>query len=201
MTAAPQGPPFLLSGQNNLMSANELISNLERLGDEFLTMIQPLADEQAIRAAQAQFLGKKGKLTEAMKELGKLPASERPLVGAAVNKLKQSIETQTAKKLDDLANVAARADLARKVDVTLPARPAGGGHLHLLTQVRLEAVQTSPSSASSSPRVRRSRPTGTRSRRSRSRRIIPRATCRTRSTCPRRSCCVRTRVPCRCGRC
>jgi phenylalanyl-tRNA synthetase alpha chain len=123
------------------MSANELISNLERLGDEFLTMIQPLADEQAIRAAQAQFLGKKGKVTEAMKELGKLPASERPLVGAAVNKLKQSIETQTAKKLDDLANVAARADLARKVDVTLPARPAGGGHLHLLTQVRLEAVQ------------------------------------------------------------
>ena len=123
------------------MSANELIANLERLGDEFLAVIRPLADEQAIRAAQAQFLGKKGKVTEAMKALGALPASDRPVVGAAVNKLKQAIETQTASKLDDLANAAARADLARSVDVTLPARPVGGGHLHLMTQVRLEAVQ------------------------------------------------------------
>ena len=123
------------------MSAHELIANLERLGDEFLAVIRPLADEQEIRAAQAQFLGKKGKVTEAMKELGKLPPNDRPLVGAAVNKLKQTIETQTASKLEDLANAAALADLARSVDVTLPARPAAGGHLHLITQVRLEAVQ------------------------------------------------------------
>src|SRR5947208_14725523 len=123
------------------MSAQELISNLERLGHEFQAVIQPLVDEQAIRAAQAQFLGKKGKVTEAMKELGKLPPAERPLVGAAVNKLKAAIESQTAAKLDDLANVASRADLARSVDITLPARPVGGGGLHLLTQVRLEATQ------------------------------------------------------------
>ena len=123
------------------MSANDLIANLERLGDEFLAVIQPLVDEQAIRAAQAQFLGKKGKVSELMKELGKLPPTDRPAVGAVVNKVKQTIEDETTKKLDDLANVAARADLARTVDVTLPARPVGGGHLHLLTQVRLEAVQ------------------------------------------------------------
>ncbi|HEU0030083.1 MAG TPA: phenylalanine--tRNA ligase subunit alpha [Kofleriaceae bacterium] len=123
------------------MSATDLIANLERLGDEFHSVIQPLADEQAIRAAQAQFLGKKGKVSELMKELGRLPPSDRPVVGAAVNKIKQSIEDQTAKKLDELANAAARADLSRTVDVTLPARPAGGGHMHLLTRVRLEAVQ------------------------------------------------------------
>jgi phenylalanyl-tRNA synthetase alpha chain len=123
------------------MPAKDLIANLERLGDEFLAVIQPLVDEQAIRAAQAQFLGKKGKVSELMKELGRLPAGERPLVGAAVNKIKQTIEDQTAKKLDELASAAARADLARSVDVTLPARPLGGGHLHLLTQVRLESIQ------------------------------------------------------------
>jgi phenylalanyl-tRNA synthetase alpha chain len=123
------------------MSAQELIANLERLGHEFQAVIQPLVDEQAIRAAQAQFLGKKGKVTEAMKELGKLPPAERPQVGAAVNKLKATIESQTTAKLDDLANVASRADLARAVDVTLPARPVGGGALHLLTQVRLEAIE------------------------------------------------------------
>ncbi|MBA2542221.1 MAG: phenylalanine--tRNA ligase subunit alpha [Deltaproteobacteria bacterium] len=123
------------------MNANELIATLDRLGEEFLAAIQPLADEQAIRAAQAQFLGKKGKVSEVMKDLGKLAAGDRPLVGQAANRVKQVIEERTAAKLDDLVNVAAQADLARKVDVTLPARPAGGGRLHLMTQVRLEAVQ------------------------------------------------------------
>ncbi len=125
------------------MSAHDLIANLERLGDEFLAAIQPLAEEQSIRATHAQFVGKKGKVSELMKELGRLPATERPAVGAAVNKVKQTIEDETSRKLGELANAVARADLARSVDITLPARPLCGalGHVHLLTQVRLEAVQ------------------------------------------------------------
>jgi phenylalanyl-tRNA synthetase alpha chain len=123
------------------MSADQLIASLEQLGGEFQQVIQPLADEQAIRAAQAQFLGKKGKVSEVMKELGKLPPADRPLVGAAVNRVKAEIEDRVAQRLRELAGAAARADLARTVDVTLPARPVGTGHLHLLTQVRLEAVQ------------------------------------------------------------
>jgi phenylalanyl-tRNA synthetase alpha chain len=122
-------------------ATNDLISNLEKLGDEFLSVIRPLGDEQAIRAAQAQFLGKKGKVSELMKELGKLPASERPAVGAAVNKVKQTIEDSVSARLQELADAVAKQDLARTVDVTLPARPVAGGHLHLLTQVRAEAVQ------------------------------------------------------------
>ena len=123
------------------MSATDLIANLDQLGAEFLAVIQPLADEQAIRAAQAQFLGKKGKVSEVMKELGKLPPADRPLVGAAVNRVKQTIEDQVGHRLAELASAAARADLSRVVDVTLPPRPVAHGHLHLLTQVRLEAVQ------------------------------------------------------------
>ncbi len=123
-----------------MTTSPELIANLEHLGDEFHSVIAPLGDEHAIRAAQAQFLGKKGKVSELMKELGKLPAGDRPAVGAAANKVKQTIEDLTARRLGELANVAAQADLARTVDVTLPARPTGEGHLHLLTQVRLEAI-------------------------------------------------------------
>jgi phenylalanyl-tRNA synthetase alpha chain len=124
-----------------MATAAELIASLERLGDELAAMLAPLADEQSIRAAQAQFLGKKGKLSELMKSLGALPAGDRPAVGAAANKVKQAIEDSVARRLAELDQIAARADLARSVDVTLPERPIGGGHLHLLTQVRLEAVQ------------------------------------------------------------
>jgi phenylalanyl-tRNA synthetase alpha chain len=123
------------------MTSSDLIANLEKLGDEFHAVIRPLGDEQAIRAAQAQFLGKKGKVSELMKELGRLPAGERPAVGVAVNKVKQTIEESVTSRLRELAAAAAKEDLARTVDITLPARQLGRGHLHLLTQVREEAVQ------------------------------------------------------------
>ena len=118
----------------------ELIAKLESLGDEFLAQAQALADEQSIRAAQAQFLGKKGKVSELMKELGKLPPGDRPQVGAAANQVKAKIEQVVEACLLRLTTAKKQADLARRVDVTLPARPIGGGHLHLLTQVRLEAI-------------------------------------------------------------
>ena len=123
------------------MSAQDLIASLDALGTEFLALIQPLVDEQAIRGAQAQYLGKKGKVSEVMKELSKLPPADRPLVGAAVNKVKQTIEDQVGQRLGQLVAAAAKLDLARSVDVSLPARPVARGHLHLLTQVRLEATE------------------------------------------------------------
>src|SRR6188474_2931242 len=112
------------------MSADQLIANLEQLGAEFQLAIQPLADEQAIRAAQAQFLGKKGKVSDVMKELSRLPPADRPLVGAAVNRVKQEIEERVSQRLRELADAASQLDLQRVVDVTLPARPAGGGRIH-----------------------------------------------------------------------
>jgi len=124
-----------------MSNTTDLIAKLEQLGDEFLGLIQPLSDEQSIRSAQAQFLGKKGKVSELMKELGKLPPGDRPQVGAAANKVKEKIEQMTEACLSRLSNAAKQADLARRIDVTLPARPVGGGHLHILTQVRLEAIQ------------------------------------------------------------
>ncbi|MBE7454025.1 MAG: phenylalanine--tRNA ligase subunit alpha [Kofleriaceae bacterium] len=123
-----------------MTTTSDLIAQLERLGGEFAQTIAPLADEQAIRAAQAQFLGKKGQVSEVMKALGRLPPADRPLVGQAANQVKDAIAQAVEARLAALAAARRQADLARTLDVTLPGRPVGGGHLHLLTQVRLELV-------------------------------------------------------------
>jgi len=122
-------------------TAQDLIGQLERLRGEFAALIDPLVDEQAIRAAQAQFLGKKGQVSAVMKELGRLPPADRPLVGEAVNRVKGDIESSVQRRLADLVAAARAKDLARVEDLTLPGRPHAPGHLHLLTQVRLEAVE------------------------------------------------------------
>ena len=122
------------------MSASNLISKLETLAEEFAGAISGLATEQEIRATQARYLGKKGLVSALMREMGKLPPGDRKDVGAAFNRVKGEISGAVEGKLGDLANAALQADLERRVDLTLPGRRQRPGHVHLLTQVRDEAV-------------------------------------------------------------
>jgi phenylalanyl-tRNA synthetase alpha chain len=125
-------------GTPDITQASQVIDELDRLAGEFTAEVHPLETEQEIRLAQARYLGKKGKVSELMKLLGRLPASERPAVGEAANRAKAQIEGAVLARLAALHEVALAADLARVVDVTLPPRGRGLGTLHPLTLVRLE---------------------------------------------------------------
>ncbi|HVR63432.1 MAG TPA: phenylalanine--tRNA ligase subunit alpha [Polyangia bacterium] len=118
-----------------------MIADLDGLGAAFAHEIDGLATEQEIRAAQARYLGKKGKASELMKALGRLPAEDRPAVGEAANRTKTAIESAVARRLAALDEAALSADLARTVDVTLPPRGGALGTLHPLTLVRREIEQ------------------------------------------------------------
>jgi len=73
-----------------------------------------------------------------MKQLGSLPAEDRPRVGEVANAVKLAIEAATERRLRELAARDRQRDLERVVDVTLPGRTPPVGHLHILTQVRRE---------------------------------------------------------------
>ena len=120
--------------------AAAIIAELDRLAGEFAAELAGLATEQEIRAAQARYLGKgkSGRLSELMKALGRLPATDRPAVGEAANRAKGSIEGAVDQRLVALEEAALGVDLARALDVTLPPRGRGLGTLHPLTLVRRE---------------------------------------------------------------
>jgi phenylalanyl-tRNA synthetase alpha chain len=123
------------------LSAQELIGKLDSLGEEFATTVAQLHSEQEIREAQAQYLGKKGRVSALMKEMGKLPGPDRKSVGATFNRIKADIAGEVERRLGALAQAERERDLARQVDVTLPGREPLVGHHHLLSQVRAEAVE------------------------------------------------------------
>jgi phenylalanyl-tRNA synthetase alpha chain len=127
-----------MSSGETVPSVADLIGDLDRLSGAFAAEIAALATEQEIRLAQARYLGKKGRVSELMKALGRLPASDRPAVGEAANRAKASIEGAVSTRLGALDEADLHADLARVVDVTLPARGAPLGTLHPLTLVRRE---------------------------------------------------------------
>jgi phenylalanyl-tRNA synthetase alpha chain len=117
---------------------SQLIAELDRLAGEFASDAAGLATEDELRLAQARYLGKKGKVSELMKALGKLPPAERPAVGEAANRAKSGIERAVTERLAALDEASLSADLARVVDVTLPPRGGALGTLHPLTLVRRE---------------------------------------------------------------
>src|SRR5687767_4109594 len=102
--------------------AAELIAQFSKLKDEFAGEVASLATEQEIRAAQARYLGKKGRVSDLMKLLGRVPPADRGPVGAKANEAKSAIEGLVEARLQALAGLALEGDLARSVDVTLPGR-------------------------------------------------------------------------------
>ncbi|MBE5906576.1 MAG: phenylalanine--tRNA ligase subunit alpha [Lachnospiraceae bacterium] len=86
-------------------------------------------------------LGKKGELTQIMKNMKNLSAEERPAFGQMVNETRQAIEQlleETKKKLES-----AELELQMKkevIDVTLPSKKRKVGHAHPNT-LALDAVE------------------------------------------------------------
>lgn len=80
-------------------------------------------------------LGKKGKLTEQLKSLGKLPAEERKAQGQIINKVKQEIQNLLEAKKQELEEKAIDEKLAsEKIDVSLPGRNLTTGTIHPVTR-------------------------------------------------------------------
>ncbi|EKD70587.1 MAG: hypothetical protein ACD_46C00484G0005 [uncultured bacterium] len=83
------------------------------------------------------YLGKKGKLTEYLKNLGQLPKEDRPLAGQRVNTVKQKIQELIEQQLLLLSEQQVTQQLAAaSIDVTLPGRGQQLGALHPVTKTR-----------------------------------------------------------------
>jgi len=116
-------------------------AQLEAWQREVETTLQSLDDPQSIDRLRVKYLGRQGLLTLALREIGKLPAAERPVVGKLANEVKNAIEQSIAARLADVqAQRLRRQILSQAIDVTLPGRVPGRGYKHPITQV-LEDVE------------------------------------------------------------
>lgn len=116
----------------------ELASQLQALEDIVATAKQAVADAQDNRAldtVRVEYLGKKGKITAYLKQLGNVGVEERPVIGKSVNLAKQEVAGLVEARTKTLADAAMEAALkAETVDVTLPGRSSDVGGLHPVTR-------------------------------------------------------------------
>jgi len=110
------------------------MQHLKQLVTDGLTAVAQAADETALDQVRVQYLGKKGELTQQLKNLGKLSADERPAAGAKINEAKQQVQDAITVKRTMMAAEALSAKLAvESIDVTLPGRGQDLGGLHPVT--------------------------------------------------------------------
>ncbi|MEQ8289153.1 MAG: phenylalanine--tRNA ligase subunit alpha [Gammaproteobacteria bacterium] len=119
------------------------MANTEQLQAKALAEIEQATDLAVLDDIRINYLGKKGELTGLLKQLGQLPAEERPQAGQVINQAKQAvqdaIETRKQflqeKKLNDALE-------SSRLDVTLPGRGLDRGGLHpiTLTMQRIQAL-------------------------------------------------------------
>lgn len=111
------------------------MENLETIVSEATLLLDSTEDSVELENIKVHYLGKNGVLTGLLKQLGKIPVEQRPLVGSKINQAKNQLEEALkcrreviyAKQLTTKLNEEA-------LDVTLPGRGMRSGGLHPVTQ-------------------------------------------------------------------
>lgn len=85
---------------------------------------------------RVKYLGKKGELTAILKQMGKLPADEKPVMGQLANKVRSDIETAINEKVSALKKLELEKQIkSESIDITLPGTKQNIGKLHPLNTV------------------------------------------------------------------
>lgn len=111
----------------------EQLEKIRNAAFDELNKVQALAELNTLRV---KILGKKGELTAVLKQMGKLSAEERPIIGQLANEVRAAIEAEVTKRESELKELeTARRLESEKIDVTMPGKPCEMGHKHPLSIV------------------------------------------------------------------
>ena len=119
------------------------MQDFESIVAEAKLVFDGVAEAAQLEQVKARYLGKNGVLTELLKNLGKLPADQRPAEGARINQAKVQVEVLLAARREAIQSQSLEAQLAQEaLDVTLAGRgrALGGIHPVMRTWQRVEDI-------------------------------------------------------------
>ncbi|MBE6969267.1 MAG: phenylalanine--tRNA ligase subunit alpha [Ruminococcaceae bacterium] len=109
---------------------------LQALRETSRALIVEATDMEALEALRVRYLGKKGELTAMLKQMGKLSAEERPVIGQLANEIRAELESELESRKTALAaELQEKKLLAETVDVTIPGKALPLGRKHPMNTV------------------------------------------------------------------
>jgi phenylalanyl-tRNA synthetase alpha chain len=115
---------------------NNVKEKLHTLQQSALAEIKTTQSIEEVETLRVKYLGKKGEITSILKEMGKLSADERPVIGKVANDVREAIENSIASRKDELKSIEKNQKLQTEVlDVTMPGKKFIIGKKHPISQV------------------------------------------------------------------
>jgi phenylalanyl-tRNA synthetase alpha chain len=119
------------------------VNDIEKLQAQAIAEVEASTDLAHLDQIRVNYLGKKGLLTQQLKQLGKLPAEERPQAGQVINIAKEQVQAAIDSRKLTLEDERINEIIEQgRIDVTLPGRGIKRAGLHpiTLTLQRIESL-------------------------------------------------------------
>ncbi len=117
-------------------------TQLESIREKAKAEISAATDLVQMDAVRIKYLGKKGELTAILKQMGKLSAEERPIIGALANEIRSDLDACITASIKEIsAKIMREKLLSETIDVTLPSKKHTIGHRHPLSIVLKEVEE------------------------------------------------------------
>lgn len=108
---------------------------LEQLKQDFLDVINDVADLDRLEELRVEYLGRKGKIANVMKKLPDLAEDVRKDVGVFANEVKKHIDDAFSDTHKTLTETARKEQIQKEwIDLSLPGTAPSIGHTHLVSQ-------------------------------------------------------------------
>jgi phenylalanyl-tRNA synthetase alpha chain len=118
-----------------------MLEEFGKIEKEVLFSLSDAKTEKEISEIRVRVLGRRGSLTQLLKQLGTLPEAERREIGKRANQVKEDLEKQIEETLSQIRERERGEALEKeKIDVTLPGRRIPFGKRHPLTQILDEMI-------------------------------------------------------------
>jgi len=120
---------------------NQIENDLKILSDSANESIKKAKNDIDLESLRVLLLGKKGKLSNILKNMGKLRSDQRPIIGEKANFLKsQLLETLNSRKLELKNLILEQRIKSERLDVTIPSIGTPNGNKHPLMSTQDEII-------------------------------------------------------------
>ncbi len=108
-------------------------AKIDQIYTQAVAEIEAATGSEEIQTLNTKYLGRKGVITQFLRNIASLPAEERPSAGKQANRVKRQIDALCKQVVERISGDMDAS--GQGIDVSLPGRSVGSGSLHPITQM------------------------------------------------------------------
>jgi phenylalanyl-tRNA synthetase alpha chain len=116
-----------------------MLEQFEKIGKDALAELKNVTDLKTLEEYRIKYLGRKGQVTQMLRQIGKFPPEQKSQAGQLANKIKKDVTAAFEQLKKTLQQ--SQPQTTEFIDVTLPGIPVDVGKTHVVMQTLSELLE------------------------------------------------------------